>query len=487
MKKLLIVLVFSMIACCSYTSKADAALSSILNVAKTNIPLQASASKHAETITMLERGDTVWTDGYTFAGWLKVVTNEGKGYVNASQVENIGWSVAPYELRFTMHKLTTGLTVERNGAYIDFEKGDFMYRAQTTQNTTISHADDIPQAFLTRIPPTIRAAKDAVVMMSKPSKSSNVLTTINANTAVESYGVVNKEWRIIRYADMIGYVPAKDMVALKGQTQYIKTDGVALFDSPNRVDANIMDILWSNIAVTAYPSTSGWSYVEYGSGQVRGYVPTEMLQHKQNATHSTSSEVLDETMVDKRIIKKETLANGDQQLTIRLSNRLHSHRDFFVATKKNNNTKLTLNTQSIIDFTYGRDGYMGEFSGYVETAAQLSKDTGVHFWTCGELCYEVNGEVKKFSVPAHDYIDPGFMVMSFIKPIGDGRFQVLMPTTTNPNFIDAYVTFAYNEKTQQIEEIERIILQNDDSEPLQKIQQVWLSNRFYVVQKSLMP
>lgn len=314
MKKLLSLMFFVLL--CVASPLDTQAEGYIIRLVETNqLPLKASPSPSAATIDTLQKGEAVYRSypSYVQNGWLYVHHDGQNGYVNAGLLNkaNIGWSIAPYEPNFSMYRLKQDVNVKRKNTPTTLKKDSFVYKANTYYKTTITYADDISAKYVTRISPTIRASKTDIVVKQNPSPSAKTLFTLPANTAVESYGTLPGSWRIIRYGDVIGFVSAKPLEAVKASTQYVKLHGLPLRDIPsNSASARISNFLQQGIAVTVYASSNGWSYVTVG--ELGGYVPTSMLSAKKVAYTKTREERLpiDMTILQRFIVKTEKGRNG---------------------------------------------------------------------------------------------------------------------------------------------------------------------------------
>lgn len=278
MKQLIISILFTVL--CIVVAPAMANANEVRLVTTDTLPMKQSDAADAKTIQILTKGQHVTVlDGSVYA-------NGMEGYVDLTKLGDvIASNIAVYEPTFTILKVKDQFTMNRNGNVRTFEKDAYVYRASSYFNTKISHADDVDDTHLTRIPPTPRASTSKLIVKDGAYRSSNTLLTLPANTVVESYGTLPGGWRIIRYGDTIGFVTASVMNAIKPVTSYVTVEGLALRDRPHTKDGRIAFFLTKGTEVKAYPSAAGWSYVE--AGTLGGYVQTDLLVTKKVAKSTT--------------------------------------------------------------------------------------------------------------------------------------------------------------------------------------------------------
>lgn len=397
MKKLALFLFFVLLCVASPFDAQATDRMFMKTVDTSDLPLKAFASKSAPTMDTLQKGEVVhYTIHETVKnGWLYVHHDGQKGYVNAGLLsENmIGSSIAPYEPNFSMYRLTENVNVLRKNKPTTLLKDSFVYKANMYYKTTITYADDIATKYMTRIPPTMRASKTDIVVKQNPSPSAKTLFTLPANTAVESYGTLPGSWRIIRYGDVIGFVSAKPLEAVKASKQYVKLHGLPLRNIPsNSASARISNFLQQGIVVTVYASTNGWSYVTVG--ELGGYVPASMLSAKTVAYTKTRKDGLpvDMTILQRFIVKTTTKTNNDGQKYYEHTLRIF---DAFTNSYVDKPVAYQYVGESIGYIQKTMDTYVNE----VQAAITMNKKYGTTYAACGSdfvLCYEQNGKYVSF-------------------------------------------------------------------------------------------
>lgn len=288
MKKLFIALLLAIPMFLVATAMSSSAAQSSLEirlVSTEGIALKEAATKSSETIRTLKKGEALKITNEVIAGWRKVQLDAYTyAYVNNTYLRQVaGYTVdmpAYGEMRLAASDTT--FKTEPKQLTVSMKQNDIIVQRSNTAKSVLietlaGHKGYVPNSSIKALEPTIRqvSLKDGIVVRENPSPKARVMYTLYPNTAVESYGQVPGGWRVIFHRTKVGYVAAEPMVAVKPVKRYIAVNKAEVRSVDSRSVDAVTDVLYRGVAVDAYPSSNGWSYIQNGS--VTGYVPTSQL------------------------------------------------------------------------------------------------------------------------------------------------------------------------------------------------------------------
>lgn len=288
MKKLFIALLLAIPMFLVATAMSSSAAQSSLEirlVSTEGIALKEAATKSSETIRTLKKGEALKITNEVIAGWRKVQLDAYTyAYVNNTYLRQVaGYTVdmpAYGEMRLAASDTT--FKTEPKQLTVSMKQNDIIVQRSNTAKSVLietlaGHKGYVPNSSIKVLEPTIRqvSLKDGIVVRENPSPKARVMYTLYPNTAVESYGQVPGGWRVIFHRTKVGYVAAEPMVAVKPVKRYIAVNKAEVRSVDSRSVDAVTDVLYRGVAVDAYSSSNGWSYIQNGS--VTGYVPTSQL------------------------------------------------------------------------------------------------------------------------------------------------------------------------------------------------------------------